>query len=328
MKNKFKKVFAILMAVLMIALTFVSCSSATTNTTSKNEETTKRVANSKLTVVTTIFAPYDFVRQVAGDTDIDLTMLLKPGTESHTYEPTSQDIIKIQKCDLFIYVGGENDKWVDNILSSLDKSVKTIKLLDCVNPEEEEAKEGMQVTEEKGDEKEWDEHVWTSPKNAITISSKIAAEMEQIDTGNAETYKNNVQKYTEALTDLDNQFKEVVENAKRKTVVFADRFPARYFVEEYGLDYFAAFPGCSSESEASASTVAFLIKKVKAENIPVVFYIELSNEKMADTIVESTNAKKLLFHCCHNVSKEDFDNGATYLSLMTKNVANLKEALN
>jgi len=324
-----KKIIYMILAVSLCLSVLVGCSAGKTDIGA-----TEGASNSpekKISIVTTIFAPYDFVRQITLNTSTDLTMLIKPGAEVHSYEPTSQDIIKIQNCDLFVYVGGENDAWVENILSSLDKSVKTLRLVNCVSLYEEEAKEGMQAEEESGDggeEAEWDEHVWTSPKNAIDIVSKITDELCSIDSPNADAYRTNSKKYILDLNDLDQKFKDVVDNAKRKALVFADRFPARYFVEEFGVDYFAAFPGCSTDTEASAATVAFLIDKVKSENIPAVFYIELSNQKLADTICEATGAKKLLFHCCHNVSKEDFDAGQTYLSLMTENVETLKEALN
>ena len=324
-----KKIVSLFCAAMALGVSLFGCSAQNTSTSSAgtNSESTNQIH-----VVTTIFAPYDFTRQVIGDQDVDLTMLIKPGTEVHTFEPTAQDILAVQNCDLFVYVGGENDAWVDNLLSSLGSKVKTLKLTDCVSLYPEEQKDGMQAESNESnstsqDETEWDEHVWTSPKNAIAITGKIAEALCTVDPDHADAYKANAQAYTAKLTTLDQQFQEVVDHAARKTVVFADRFPARYFVEEFGLNYYAAFPGCSADTEASAATVAFLIDKVKSEHIPAVFYIELSNQKLADTICEATGAKKLLFHCCHNVSKDDFDAGATYLSLMTKNVESLREAL-
>ncbi len=215
----------------------------------------------KLSVVTTIFAPYDFVRQIAGD-KADCAMLLKPGTDAHSYEPTPRDIISLQNCDLFIYVGGENDAWVEDILSSMDtSSMETIKLMDCVEERyEEEFVEGMDGWnghDEDDDHAEWDEHVWTSPVNAALICGEITETLERLDAANAAFYKNNMQKYGEELADLDADFRSAVSDAQGDTLVFGDRFPLRYFVEEYGLKYYAAFPGCASESEASAATVAF-----------------------------------------------------------------------
>ena len=283
----------------------------------------------KLKVVSTIFAPYDFTRAIAGS-DISLTMLLPPGSEMHSYEPTPQDIITIQNCDVFIYVGGESDSWVKDILASVDTSrMKVISLMDCVETVQEEVVEGMQAEkEEASDEPEYDEHVWTSPRNAMLITQKISDALAAADSAHANDYKANTEQYLAKLSALDSEFEGIVAGAKRDVMVFADRFPLRYFAEAYGLKYYAAYPGCSSESEPSADTVSFLINKVKSEQIPAVFYIELSNQQMADTVCAETGAKKLMFHSCHNVTKDDFKNGVTYLALMEQNAANLKIALN
>ncbi|MDR2051839.1 MAG: metal ABC transporter substrate-binding protein [Treponema sp.] len=286
-------------------------------------------SNGKINVVATIFPPYDFVREIAGD-KVNLTMLLPPGAESHSFEPTPQDIIKVQNCDVFIYVGGESDAWVERILESMDTSrIEIITLMDCVEVVEELVVEGMQEEEEEEEAEgpEYDEHVWTSPRNAKLIVRKIADVLKQRDTSNAAVYEQNAASYLAKLTDLDASFQDMINGAKRKTFIFGDRFPFRYFADAYGLSYFAAFPGCSTETECSAATVAFLVDKVRSEKIPVVFHIELSNEKIADTICEETGAKKLLLHAVHNVSKRDFDRGANYYDLMTQNVKNLREAL-
>jgi zinc transport system substrate-binding protein len=290
----------------------------------------------KVNVVTTIFPPYDFVRVVAGD-KAAITMLLPPGAESHSFEPTPQDIIRVQNCDVFIYVGGESDAWVETILESMDTSrMEIITLMDCVEVVEEVIVEGMQDEEdhdhgdealEDEEEVEYDEHVWTSPRNAQLIVRKIADVLKRRDAANAAEYETNTVAYLAKLTELDAAFRALVNGAKRDTFVFGDRFPFRYFADAYGLRYFAAFPGCSTETEASAATIAFLINKVRSEGIPVVFHLELSNEKIADTICEETGARKFLFHAVHNVSKRDFDQGATYYDLMSQNVTNLREAL-
>jgi zinc transport system substrate-binding protein len=282
----------------------------------------------KINVVATIFPPYDFVREITGDR-VNLTMLLPPGAESHSFEPTPQDIIKVQNCDVFIYVGGESDAWVDRILESIDTGgMEIITLMDCVDVVEEVIVEGMEEEEEEESEgPEYDEHVWTSPRNAKLIVQKIAEVLERRDAPNAAVYERNTVSYLAKLTDLDASFQSLINGAKRKTLIFGDRFPFRYFADAYGLSYFAAFPGCSTETECSAATVAFLVDKVRAERIPVVFYIELSNEKIADTICEETGAKKLLLHAVHNVSKRDFDRKANYYDLMSKNIQNLREAL-
>jgi zinc transport system substrate-binding protein len=288
-------------------------------------------AEGKMSVVTTIFPCYDFARAVTGD-GAKIVMLLRPGSESHSFEPTPQDIIKIQNCGVFIYVGGESDEWVKGILESIDTSkMKIVSLMDCVEVVEEEIVEGMEEEDEEEEEDghgvEYDEHVWTSPKNAKLVVRKISDALSEADKANAEIYRKNTAEYLGKLDELDAAFRQVVDGAARKTLIFGDRFPFRYFADAYGLKYFAAFPGCSTETEASAATVAFLIDKVRAEKIPVVFHIELSNEKIADAICEETGAKKLLLHACHNITGADFAGGATYLSLMERNAANLKEAL-
>ncbi|MDR2864096.1 MAG: metal ABC transporter substrate-binding protein, partial [Spirochaetaceae bacterium] len=289
----------------------------------------------------TIFPPYDFTREIAGD-KVNLTMLLPPAIETHSFQPTPRDIITIQNSDVFIYTGGESDEWIRWILASMDTGgIKIISLMDCVNPVEEEIVEGMQPEDDEsgeellisvgndlsGEDKEYDEHVWTSVQNAKSIVQKISAVLCELDRKNADFYKENTRRYLAKLDDLDQAFQSVVDKGQRKTIVFGDRFPFRYFVDSYNLSYYAAFPGCSTETEPSAETVAFLINKIKAEHIPVIFFIELSNERMADMISEETGAKKLLLHASHNISKKDFENGESYYSLMTGNVESLKEAL-
>lgn len=308
----------------------------------KAEDHSKEQSGNKVSIVTTVFAPYDFAKQVAREYG-DVTMLVPPASESHSYEPTPQDIMKIESCDVFIYGGGDSDEWVDGILSSIqNKDIQVIKMMDCVEVVEEEIVEGMEEEhehehEEEPDEEheheheeeeiEYDEHVWTSPKNAIEIVKAIETKLQEMDPSHEAAYKQNADQYIDKLNELDEAFKEVVASAQRKEVIFADRFPLRYFVEAYDLDYYAAFPGCSTDTEPSAATVAFLIDKVKTDNIPVVFHIEMSNEKMADTICETTGAKKLLFNACHTISKDDFEKNVTYVDIMNQNVEALREAL-
>ncbi len=290
----------------------------------------------KLTIVTTMFPQFDFTRAVAGD-KADITMLLKPGAESHSYEPTPKDMKKIHKADLFIYTGAENDAWAESLLKNMgSKAPKTLAFLELVDTVEEEIVEGMTAEEEEhehhhhdeeGEEVELDEHVWTSPLNAVKIVSAICDELCKLDAANADYYKKNAAKYIDELLALHKSFEEVVKNANRKIFVFGDRFPLRYFADLYGLEYYAAFPGCATDVEASASTIKFLINKVKEEKIPVVFTIEFSNGKIADTICEATGAKKLEFHSCHTVSADDIKKGETYISLMKRNVIVLREAL-
>ncbi len=281
----------------------------------------------KLRVLSTAFVPYDFMREIAGD-KVSLSMLIDPGVDTHSYEPSPKDIIEIGSCDLFIFVGGESDKWVCDILDTSPDGLTAFSLMDQISPTEEKMVDGMQLEEHHHHEKTFDEHVWTAPQNAITIVNSLTDTLCRLDNENSMFYKTNAEKYVEKLQNLHSVFNDVVEKSKRKTFVVADRFPLMYFAEAYDLDYYAAFPGCTSESEPSAHTVAFLIDKVKEEEIPVVFYIEMSNQKLADTICEATGAKKRLFSSCHNISKEDFSAGKTYLLLMENNLHVLKEALN
>lgn len=283
--------------------------------------------DNEISIVSTIFPPYDFTREVIGDY-ASVTQLLPVGAESHTYEPTPRDIVLIQNCDLFIYAGGESDTWIEEILSSVDtKQVRLLSMMDCVESVEEEIVPGMQEESGPKEEKELDEHVWTAPQNAIMITEKITEELAEIDSGHAADYRANAAAYIEKLQNLDYEYRQAVKDGKRKTIVVGDRFPFRYLADAYGLSYFAAFPGCSEDAEPSASTIAFLINKVNEERIPVVFHIEFSNEKVADSICESTGAKSLLLHSCHNVSEGEMNAGVTYLDLMEQNLANLKEAL-
>ena len=326
----------------------------------------------RMKIVTTIFPQYDFARAISGNGELaDVRMLLSPGEEVHSYEPTPLDIKEIQNCDLFIYVGSENDVWVDRILENMgEKSPQTLRLVDITETVAEEITEGMMQErgheheheeageheheeagehehEEAGEHEheteehehanggdssheeheEADEHVWTSPVKAAEITEAIAEKMAEIDPSNAEVYFANAGAYEEQILEVDEQFREIVQNAQRRTIVFGDRFPIRYFAEEYGLDYYAAFAGCSSESEPSASTLAFLIDKVREEKIPVVFSIEFSNGNIARAICESTGAVRRTFYSCHNVTKQQMESGATYVSMMSENLVTIREAL-
>ncbi|WMJ85030.1 metal ABC transporter substrate-binding protein [Oscillospiraceae bacterium LTW-04] len=330
-----KKLLTMILSAVVAVFPLSGCGNGTTSSIAPTKN------NNRLNIVTTIFPQYDFAREIVG-TYADATMLLPPGTESHTYEPAPQDIITIQNCDLFIYVGGEGDVWIDDILDSMgDKAPDTLKIMDSVTAVEEEVVEGMESDhnhhfadedehgqEHEHDEIEYDEHVWTSPANAIKIVHSMTDVISTLDSANAETYRTNANAYIEKLTTLDNDFHKVVKTAKRNTIIVGDRFPFRYFADEFGLNYYAAFPGCSSETEASAATVAFLTDKVKAESIPAVLYIEFSNHKIADSIAETTGAKTLLLHSCHNVSKDEMQSGVSYLSLMEKNIETIRQALN
>ena len=274
----------------------------------------------KLQIVCTSFPAYDFAREIAGDR-AELTLLIKPGSEVHSYEPTPKDMIRIQESDLFICNGGESEQWAKTLITP---ELNTIYMMDCVDTVEESA-DGIYNAEDG--EPELDEHVWTSPLNAIKISEEICNALCKLDADNAEAYKTNFTAYKAQLMALDREFRQVIKNSGKHTLVFADRFPMRYFALEYGLDCYAAFPGCSSETEPSAKTVAYLIDRVRENKIPAVLYMEFSNQKMADVICEDTGCKKLPFYSAHSVSAEQFEQGVSYLDLMRINLNSLKEAL-
>ena len=284
----------------------------------------------KVKIISSIFPSYDFAREICRGVDgAQVSMLITPGTEPHSYEPSVRDMAAIKDCDLFIYLGGESDEWVDAVLDSFDTDeISTLKMLECVSPLEEEEVEGMQSDhdDEVNASGENDEHVWTSPQNAVLISQAIKDKLCSADSENAQKYTENFERYKAELLQLHNDYKQLF-SSKEYTLVVADRFPFRYLAEEYGFKYYAAFPGCSTESDPSAATIAFLEKKVRELDVKAVFYTEFSSQKVADTLCEATGVKKLMLHSCHNVSKKDFESGATYLSLMKNNLKNLQEAL-
>lgn len=320
MKKTVLSCFSALLCFLIAASVFVCCPSA-------------MAESEKIKVVATIFPQYDFIREIAGDR-VELTMLLKPGAETHSYEPSPQDIIAIQKSDLFLFVGGESDAWVRTILESAPSDHrKDIALMELVEAaaESEHAHDDEhehKYTHGENHEHDYDEHVWTSPVNAMAIVSALTDALCELDENNAPFYRENAAQYLTELGELDASFREIVANAARRHLVFGDRFPLTYFVLEYGLTYSAAFPGCASETEPSAATIANLMMDITREQIPVVFYIELSNHQIADILAEQTGAKTMLFYTCHNVSVDDFEAGKTYLELMSHNVESLREALN
>ena len=308
----------------------------------------------RLRVVTTIFPEYDWVREILGDKadNAEVTMLLDNGVDLHSYQPTADDIVKISECDLFIYVGGESDDWVDDALkNAANENMKVINLLEALGErvKTEEVVEGMQEEEHDHDhdhedadehddakehdheeEAEYDEHVWLSLKNAQTLCSAISGVLQQIDPDNKDTYAANASAYIKKLSALDADYQTAVDAAARKTVLFGDRFPFRYLAEDYGLRYYAAFAGCSAESEASFETISFLAGKVDELNLPCVLTIEGVQHKIAETIVRNTaakNQKVLTMDSMQSTTSKDAANGATYLSVMEQNLSVLKEAL-
>ncbi|MBE6561834.1 MAG: zinc ABC transporter substrate-binding protein [Ruminococcaceae bacterium] len=316
-----KRIIALLLAALMCAAVLSGCAAD--------------ADDGRLSIVTTTFPPYDFARAIAGDY-AGITMLMDPGTEPHTFDPTPRDIRTIQNCDIFIYGGGESDAWMDSILASVDTSEMIIlSMTSLVDLLEEETQEGMTTDHETENcddpthaHAAYDEHVWTSPANAAVIAAAIRDAVCEADPENRTVYEANAAAYIAGIEALSADFSAMIAQAQHKTVIFADRFPFLYFVREFGLDYYAAFPGCAEKTEPGAQTIAHLIEKVKAEKIPAVFYTEFSNQQLADSICEATGAEKMLYHSCHNVSKADFDAGVTYVSLMRKNLENLRGALN
>ena len=305
-----KKIFIILLSLALI----ISC-------------TKIDKVNDKLIITTTNFPCYDAARAVFGDS-ADIKMILPFGGESHSYEPTSDDIIRIMSSDLFIFTGGESESYVEKIINSLDDSVKTFRLIDHVSILLIESDEGIFQKEEEEEGEVFDEHVWTSLSNEIEIISSLCDEAISLDPKNMELYKANAESYIEKLSTLRDSFQEIVKGSKRKTLVVTDRFPLACFAYEFGLNYVAAFPGCASESEVSAKTVASLIDYVKENNIPSVMHMELANTMLSEVVSEETGCKVLEFNSCHNVSRRDGLAGVTYVSLMEKNLDVLKEALN
>ena len=280
----------------------------------------------RLRIVATVFPAYDFARAAAGEL-ADVRLLLPPGTESHSYEPTPADILAVQECDLFLYLGGESDAWVETILAAADRQGTDLKMLDCVDLLEEETTEGMETEEHghgPGDVVEMDEHVWTSPKNAAAITRAIGQTLGQVDPAHAEDFAAGAEAYAGELEALDREFADFFASRPDGVLVFGDRFPLRYFAAEYGVEYYAAFPGCSTQTEPSAATVAFLTELVRDRHVSTVWYIEFSNHLVADSIAEAAGAETAMFHTCHNVTQAEMDGGATYLSLMRGNLETLR----
>lgn len=321
--KKFLSFALSLLFIFITAFSFSSCSS--------DKENVKK-DSSKISVVTTIFPYYDFTRSIAGD-KADIKLLLSPGSEPHSYEPSPSDIVAIENCDIFIYNGGESDEWVESVLDSIEnKNMKVMRMMDYVdllyeqNFDHDEHNHEHEEHDDHGEE--YDEHIWTSIRNAEKLTDAIYDELSSCDFANKEIYAKNRDTYINKLQTLDLKISEIVSNAKRKTVVFGDRFPFLYFVTDYSLEFECAFPGCSSETEPSISTVTHMIDFTRNNQVPVVFYLEFSNGKVAKLISEDTGAKTMRFSSCHNVTKDEFADGASYISLMEQNAKALKEALN
>ena len=320
----FKKIILIIIAVLIILVAGFAIFKSGDD---------KRKDSSKIQVVASNFASYDFLRAIIGNNDdIELTYLLGPGKDAHSYDPTSQDLITMQNADLFVDVGGEMEKWSDEVLDSLDnKNMKIICIADDVDTIEEQEIDGAEPEDEEEEEEEgaFDEHIWTSPSNAIKMVETLEKAMEEVDSNNSKKYRENAEKYILEIKDVDSKIQEIVDNKVRDRLIFADKMPMQYFINYYNLKVSAAFSGCSTETEPSASTIAYLEQKVKEEKIPVVLYIELNPGRVAKTIADEVGdgCEALQIQTLHNLSLDDFNNGETWVSLMTRNLEVLRKAL-
>ena len=320
-----KKIISILLiAVLMFS--FCACSA-------KKEHTAK---NDKLTIVSTIFPPYDYIRAITKDVEsVENKMLLAPGNESHSYEPSVSDIAQIKNADLFLYIGGESDEWVDGVLDTtgnknaiaLTELVKTLEESDkgILTPEEEEGEEAEAT--ETAEEPEIDEHIWSSLRNSQTIIKALCDKLCELDPDNANDYKVNADAYCKQLNELDTQFTQFFDSKKDKTIVLADRNPFRYFAEDYSLNIVAAFSGCSSNSEISLGVQNELIKAVKKYKLSTIYVLENNNGTYADAICKQTGATKATINSCHNIAQDLFDKGVTYYQLMAENLQTFKDTM-
>ena len=318
-----KKITALLLAIFMLVGALAGCG--------KQNDTNQ---TDKLSIVTTIFPEYDWVREILGDKadNAEITMLLDNGVDLHSYQPTADDIVKISDCDLFIYVGGESDEWVEDALrNAANGNMKVINLLEVLGDsvKTEEIVEGMQEAEHEHEE-EADEHVWLSLKNAKMLVRVISKALQELDPDSKDIYAANADAYVKKLSALDAEYQAAVDAASNKTILFGDRFPFRYLVDDYGLHYYAAFVGCSTETEAGFETISFLAKRVDEWKLPCVLTIEGAQHKIAETVVRNTTAKNqrvLTMDSMQSTTSKDVKNGTTYLSVMEKNLSVLKEAL-
>lgn len=314
----FKKILSICLTVICVFSAFSGCSSRNT------------AEDNRMTVVTTIFPAYDFVKQIVGD-KIGVVMLLPPGVESHAYEPTPSDIIEIENADLFFYVSEHTETWVEQIISSLKNNrVETISIAEGTGIEVHghNHEHHDHHDHEESEECETDEHIWTNLEYSALMIDFIAEKISQKDQSNKDFYKANAEKYKSEILGLKADFENMISHSNRKEIVSGSRFAMKNFTNEFGLSFTAAFDSCVDNTEPSAGVMAKIIDKIKEDNIPVIFYEELTEPKIARAVSLETEAKMLLFHSCHNVSAEEFENGETYLSLMKQNYNNLKEALN
>lgn len=319
-----KKFFICLLSVILVLNCFSSC----TKNPNTNEDTTDISGlGNGLAIVTTIFPVYDWVKNILGS-DKNLVYLDENGIDLHSFEPTANDIITLSKADIFICIGGESDEWVDNAVNSAaNPDLTVIKLMEVTGVLEEETVEGMETEHKETNITDYDEHVWLSLKKAQIAVEHITSVLCSLDADNGESYKTNAENYIKELKALDAKFSAVTESALGNTLLFADRFPFRYFVEDYGIEYYAAFPGCSAESEASFETIAFLIEKTNELQLDTVIVLEGSDGKLASAVSAETGAKIQTLNSCQSVTKENVSDGATYISIMESNLTIITEAL-
>ncbi|MBQ5340081.1 MAG: zinc ABC transporter substrate-binding protein [Oscillospiraceae bacterium] len=288
--------------------------------------------NDTLTVVTTVYTTYDFAKQLTASYEkpVEVRLLLTPGGESHSYEPTPSDVAAIQSCDLFVYIGGASETWAEKLIETSRQKKENLRMFDCVDLLGEETVEGMEPEDEheaEHEEDEIDEHIWTAPLNADKMLTAMQERLNKIAPKEQEHCDAAYEKLHGALLALDQRAREIHDNAKQDTLIFADRFPFRYLTDAYGWKYYAAFSGCTSDTDASPATLSFLISKVKSENIKTVFYLENSSQKIADAVCAATGAHAEMLQSCNNVTRMDYDAGMHYQQLMTENLDAIEEAL-
>ena len=322
-----KRLLCFIIVILVLMTSFCSCSPE------------KKTESTRISIVTTIFPEYDFVMQILGEKkdNFDVTMLLDSGVDLHSFQPTVDDMVKISDCDLFVYIGGESDEWVEDTLkNSNNKNQISLNLMDTLKGilKEEETAEGMQEEKEENEEEEngteYDEHIWLSLKNAVRICEALKEKIVLLDGKNKDIYENNTDEYIEKLNTLDKKFEDTVKMAKRKTLLFCDRFPFRYLTDDYNLSYYAAFKGCSAESEASFETVNFLAEKIDELKLPYVLILEGSNKKIANTVINESknkNAQIISINSMQSITDKELENKTSYIDIMNKNLEALKKAL-
>ncbi len=314
-----KKILAVIISAITMLCVFCSC------------ENTKPSEQNGIKIVCTAFPQYDFAKNILGNAEGTVTLLTDNGADLHSYEPTAADIVEISSADLFIYIGGVSDEWVSGIIKSANNpSLKTLAIMDSIDVLYDETAIDLEHNHEHEHERDIqkDEHIWLSLSNAVKITEAVCKKMCEADSGNSSVYTANADAYIEKINALDKEYRSVINSAKRNVLLFADRFPFRYLTESYSLEYYAAFSGCSSESEASFETVAFLIDKTKKLSLPVILTIDGSDGSLAKTVSDATGAKIKTLDSCQSVSAKDIENGTDYLKIMASNLEVLKEALN